>query len=261
MPQPPTPGTRLTPSPGPLPVPAAGERKARPATPLTRRYEITALTAGGRPREFTTVAPASPDFEAAFGAFARGTLINTPDGPVAVEDITPGEMIETAEEGAKPLLWKGAMTIFPDMPDVARRPVALTRITAEAFGIGRPTPDLVLGPWARLALRQAAFRAEVGCEQAMVPASALADDSGVLALRPVTPLRLYHLCLHGQQTIRANGLEAESFHPGDGAEMVMDRGSVGLFLDLFPHADRLADFGPMQRPRLSAFEYERASAA
>jgi len=261
MPQPPTPGVRAAQQGSLLPIPAGGERKARQATPLTRRYEIVALTAAGRPREFTAVAPASPAFEAAFGAYARGTLIATPEGPVAVEDIAPGDMVETADEGAKPLLWKGAMTIFPDMPDVARRPVALTRITAEAFGIGRPTPDLVLGPWARLALRQAAFRTEVGSEQAMVPASALADDSGVLALRPVTPLRLYHLCLHGQQTIRANGLEAESFHPGDGAEMVMDRTGLGLFLELFPHADRLADFGPMRRPRLSAFEYERTNAA
>jgi len=122
MPQPPTPGVRAAQQGSLLPIPAGGERKARQATPLTRRYEIVALTAAGRPREFTAVAPASPAFEAAFGAYARGTLIATPEGPVAVEDIAPGDMVETADEGAKPLLWKGAMTIFPDMPDVARRP-------------------------------------------------------------------------------------------------------------------------------------------
>mgnify|MGYP006429543639 CR=1 FL=1 len=248
-------GQPAAPRPGmPAPAPLPG-RQARHTTSLTRRYEVAGLTAGGHPREFTAVAPASGAFEAAFGAFARDALVATAAGPVAVGDLVPGDLIETVESGAVALLWKGSMTLYPDLPDVEARAVALTRITADAFGLERPAGDLVLGPWARLAIRHPGICEAVDAEMAMAPASALADGVGVLALRPVTPVRLYHLGLDGQHTIRVCGIEAESFHPGDGAEMLMHRAELATFLDLFPHAERLADFGPMRRPRLSSSDY------
>jgi len=72
--------------------------------PLTRRYEVAGLTTNGLLTDFHGIAPATPVFEEAFSSFAHGTLISTQTGPVAVEDLTPGTMIRTAENGAMGLL-------------------------------------------------------------------------------------------------------------------------------------------------------------
>ena len=50
----------------------------------TRRVEIQGLTHEGTVKDFTGLAPARPLFEEAFSAFCHGTLLATPNGPMAV---------------------------------------------------------------------------------------------------------------------------------------------------------------------------------
>ncbi|MEM9292604.1 MAG: Hint domain-containing protein [Acidobacteriota bacterium] len=228
---------------------------------LTRRYEVLSLAANGDVETLTRVAPATPIFEDAFAAVARGTLIATADGPVAVEDLLPGTRIDTVSNGPQPLLWVGAMTVFPDRGDgLSNDTGTLTRVSADSFGIGRPAPDLVLGPRARILFRSPACRALIGTSEAFAPARAFVDGDQAVQITPVSPVRVYHLCLHGQQVIRANGMEIESYHPGPDPEAMMMPDMLEMFLGLFPHVDRLTDFGPIDIARLTAFELERLRA-
>lgn len=229
--------------------------------PLTRRYEVAGLTPNGLFNDFSTIAPATPVFEEAFSGFARGTLIATETGPVAVEDLAPGAMIETADNGAMELLWVGSMMIFPALPDLDEDSAQLTRVTADSFGLGRPMPDLMLGPRARLLHRHSTCRKMFGTEAAFAPARAFIDGFATISVRPATPVRVYHLALDGQQVIFANGMEVESYHPGTQAQTMMDAPTMELFLSLFPHVRTLEDFGPMTYPRLTAFELESMRAA
>ncbi|MCO6381088.1 Hint domain-containing protein, partial [Oceanicola sp. 502str15] len=144
--------------------------------PLTRRFEVSYLASNGDIDEFQRVAPATPLFEEAFSALGRGALISTVDGLTAVEDILPGTLVETAN-GPKPLLWIGSMTVFPESGELAarapgREPQKMLRIATDAFGFGRPAPDLMLGPKARLLYRSAACTEAVGAEEAFAPARA-----------------------------------------------------------------------------------------
>lgn len=43
--------------------------------------------------------------------FTAGTLIDTPTGPVRVEDLRPGDMVMTLDHGAQPLRWVGGRTV------------------------------------------------------------------------------------------------------------------------------------------------------
>ena len=61
----------------------------RPVARLSRRYEIEWLQ-DGEVFNATRPALALPVFEQAFGAFAHGVIIQTTEGPVAVEDLCPG---------------------------------------------------------------------------------------------------------------------------------------------------------------------------
>ena len=60
---------------------------AAPKARVTRRFEYEWLELG-QVQSAISVAPALPAFEAAFNAFTHGALIQTSEGPVAVEDLS-----------------------------------------------------------------------------------------------------------------------------------------------------------------------------
>jgi len=225
--------------------------------PLTRRYEAAWLTPQGDIETSTRLAPATPLFEEAFSALARGSLIQTEFGPVAVEDLQPGTRVLTAEGRSETVTWVGSMMAYPRAttphPDDQ---VTLTRITAESLGLGRPMPDLMLGPRARICLRDTRLRAQLGLEAAYVPARAFVDGVGVIELTPVAPVPMFHVVLARHGSLRVAGLEIESYHPGEGiAEMIAPR-MLSLFAALFPQMSTLAGFGPLAHPRLTRFEVD-----
>lgn len=248
-----TPATPYIPS---APKSAALIRSSR----LTRRYEIAYLTAGGSVECATRVAPAMPEIEEAFSAFARGTVLATTDGPVAIEDIVPGMEALTAEGRSERITWVGSMSLFPNCTIPGVSPAKMTRITADAFGMGRPMPDLVLGPRARLLLRDARSRMATGVASSYAPARCFVDGVSIIEVTPVAPVTVFHLMLERHGSIRAAGLEIESFHPGGDLSDRLDPQLVAEFLGLFPHLRGFAEFGPMAHPRLSAREVEAALA-
>ncbi|PYF09213.1 Hint domain-containing protein [Rhodobacter viridis] len=237
------------------PVPVA---KSLRAMPLTRRYEACWLTPDGTIMDSTRLAPATPLFEEAFSALARGSVILTEDGPVAVEDLLPGQRVLTAEGRSERVTWIGSMVIYPGAENGRdlEEQVSLTRITAEAFGAGRPLLDVVLGPRARLCLRDPRLRRVSGLEAAYVPARAFIDGISVIEVTPSTPVTVYHAVLEHHGSIRVAGLEVEAFHPGEGVERMIDPRMLSLFEAQFPQIASLAELGPPAHPRLTRFEVE-----
>ena len=230
---------------------------ARLRAPLTRRYEASWLTPSGDVDGSIRIAPAIHLFEEAFSALARGSVVMTEDGPVAIEDIQPGMRALTADGRSERVTWVGSMMIYPGAATAdAEEQVTLTRITAEAFGTGRPMPDLVLGPRARLCLRDPRLMRVAGVERAYVPARAFVDGVSVIEVRPVAPVSVYHLVLERQGALRVAGLEVESYHPGEGIEEMIEPRMLSLFAAQFPQIERLSDFGPCDAPRLTRFEVE-----
>jgi len=136
----------------------------------------------------------------------------------------------------------------------------LTRITADAFGIGRPMPDLVLGPRARLLVRDARCRFATGIDSAYAPARSFTDGVTIIDVTPVAPVAVYHIVLERQGSIRAAGLEIESYHPGTRMADGFDPQVAQLFLSLFPHMRSFSEFGGMAHPRMSAQDVEAALA-
>jgi len=244
------------------------ERRPLRAMPLARRYEASFLRTSGEIGTLSRLAPAMPLFEQAFSAVARGTLIATPQGPVAVEDLLPGTLLTTAEAEPEPLLWSGSITLYPaansdtggSAPVPSAEPARLTRIMADSFGMARPIIDVVLGPHARVLRRDPRLRPVVGGSEAYVPVRALQDGDSVIEVAPSTPVTVHHLVLGRQVTLSASGIEIESFHPGMGFAEMMDPQMLALFLSLFPHLRErgmaLDGFGAPSYPRLTKFEAE-----
>ena len=215
-------------------VPAA----ASPKRHISRRYEVSYLAPSGQIEDANFIAPAVPVFEEAFSAFARGTMIATEDGPIAIEDLTPGQMITTFE-GPKPLLWRGSLTVIPNQPCTS----SLTRLASDCFGPSRPMGDLMLGPSARFLCR----KPEATLPLSFRNAEDSVDGETAMEIRPVAAVPLYHLVLEQQELIYVNGLEAASYHPVLGAERALTGEALTVFLKFFPFLRRLEDFGmPLQ---------------
>lgn len=230
---------------------AQPDRRPLRALPRTRRYEVAYLDHNSQLMDFSRLAPAMPIFEDAFCAMARGTIIATAEGPIAVEDLTPGTYVCTRDNGMQPLLWVGSMSIVPDNTGKPESTGKLSRVTADSFGLGRPMPDLLLGPSARLFRRDAALIAAMGTTAALAPITAFIDGDTVLEITPVTAVRVYHLAFARHQIISANGLEIESYHPGGLHDMHLTGQMQALLVAMFPHIRSMREFGPSAYPRMS----------
>jgi hypothetical protein len=222
------------------------------ALTATQACEIAYLRSDGSTREARHSVPAIPVFEAAFSAFARGTLIATTRGPVAIEDLTPGMKVLTNERGPSSILWIGSMSLRqPEFgaSDTARKVPRLTRILTGALGMGRPMADLMTGPGARIVHRNLMQSGNAHSDLVLRPVRDMIDGTQVIELSPPGAVRLYHLVLRRHATITAAGLAVETYHPGPGFQDHLTFRQLELFMELFPHVERPADFGSLVHPR------------
>ena len=242
-----------TPRPAASANPAAHARLSHPsslptahASPGIRHFEVAALRPDGSlmVKDFTT--PALPLFESAFSAFARGTVLQSDAGPVAIEDLQPGDHVMTAVGAPSEVVWIGSSTFVPS--DAGRR-MPLVRIMADSFGMNRPANFVTVGPSARLLQTPQHLRAEFGGSQMLTPASAFVDGVNVIEVVPPTPVHLFHICLRRHAAIIVGGLEMETFHPGANATRAVSHTLRDLFLSMFPHINHVTDFGALAHPR------------
>jgi hypothetical protein len=225
-----------------------------------REAQIAWATPDGRIEEAGREIPAMPLFLETCSAMSRGALVSCPGGTVAVEDLMPGDMVETVTGGPQKVLWKGSILIRPGGQRRTDADDRLYRIPADTLGPGRPAPDLLLGGGAMVCMRTPAIKARVGADAALVPVGALADGSSIFSVTPGALVEVFHIALASHHVLRVNGVEIESFHPGSNLGLRLPRELVGLYLALFPHLNG-GGFGPPRMPRLSAEDLEDMSAA
>ena len=219
---------------------------SQPAQMPKRTYEVAALREDGSLYIGQSTAPATPLFEDAFSALTHGSLIQTPLGAVAVEDLQPGDLIDTATGDPAELIWIGTATFSP--ADAGKR-TALIRIMPDAFGPSQPERPLTVGPGARILHTGTDQSGSADGAPLLTPASRLVDGVNVIAISPPTPTRLFHLCLSRHAVISVEGTRMETYHPGteelhDASASLRDR-----FISMFPRVGDLSDFGPLAHPR------------
>ncbi|MEH6830642.1 MAG: Hint domain-containing protein [Sulfitobacter sp.] len=215
--------------------------------PLPKRtYEVAALREDGSLYIGQSTAPAIPLFEDAFSAMTHGSLIQTTIGLIAVEDLQPGDMINTASGEAAELTWVGTSTFSP--ADAGKR-TPLIRIMPDALGQSRPERSLTVGPGARIMHTPAALRGIADGKQLLTPAAKLVDGVNVIEITPPTATRMFHICLSRHAVINVDGIEMETFHPGATAPREVSHSLRDRFISLFPRISHLSDFGPLAHPR------------
>ena len=236
-----------------------GYTAPRQATKMPMRtFEVVGLRPDGSLFIGQDRAPAIALFENAFSAFARGTLVQTATGDIAVEDLQPGDEIVTKDGSTSRLIWVGSSDFVP--ADAGRR-MPLIRVMPDSFGVGRPNSFITLGPAARILQTPYHMRGHTGEGEVLTPLREFVDGVNVIEVVPPTPVRLFHLCLERHAVIKAGGLEMETYHPGHNTlrttpDVLRDR-----YLKMFPCIDQISAFGPLAFPRASEEEMSAASRA
>ena len=160
--------------------------------------------------------------------FAPGTRMRTATGDVRIDDLRPGDLLQTRDNGPCPVLWTGQRRMSGGrlyaMPHL--RPV---RFRAGALGKDRPDQDLWVSPRHRMLVRGDAARALFNTDEVLVAAEDLLNDRTITIDRSLHEVTYVHVLMEDHQIIWANGLETESFRPSQ---------------------DTLETLDPMQRRRL-----------
>lgn len=168
--------------------------------------------------------------------FVAGTMIETPSGMRAVEDIQVGDLVITQDHGPQAVRWIGTAHLAQD--DLVPRPELLPiRVSKGALGPNLPSQDLYLSPEHRLLL--SGWRVELFFGEAEVLTSVkhLLNWPGIDIAEEQRSVSYYHLMFDRHEIIQANGLGAESFYLGDQIREGLEQEQIDEIIALFPELE------------------------
>lgn len=177
--------------------------------------------------------------------FARGTMIETDRGAVAIEDIEIGDMVRTLDNGVVPVRWIGSSHVGGTG--------AMTPVVFAVGAIGN-TRELVVSPKHRMLLQGWQLELLFDEHEALVTADQLVNDTTIL--RRETPnVEYFHVMFDSHQIIYAEGAPSESFYPAAEGIDKLAHATREEILTLFPQLrDDMVSYGPAVRHTLQASE-------
>ncbi len=186
--------------------------------------------------------------------FTPGTRIMTPAGSRRIEDLRPGDSLQTKDNGAQSVLWTGHRRMtgarLYAMPHL--RPI---RFRSGALGIDRPDEDLLVSPQHRMLVKGAAAQSLFHAHEVLVAAEDLLNDGSICVDRALRDVTYVHVLMERHQIVWANGLETESFHPSNTALETIDPDQRAGLLEILP--DLACDpftYGDFARRNLTSSE-------
>ena len=155
--------------------------------------------------------------------FAYGTLIDTPNGPRAVEQFKQGDLITTLDHAAQPI----AQTITRRLTRPARNaPICIAPHALAAIGQPHGHRTLCVSPQHRIMLN--APHGSRWPAQVLIVARHLLALDGVTQAPPDIAVRYVHLRLRRHEIIYANGIAAETLLLGAQALDIMESHGITL---------------------------------
>lgn len=165
--------------------------------------------------------------------FARGTMIATDRGEVAVEDLRSGDLVQTRDHGLQEIRWMDSQTLSAATLEAAAhlRPI---RISAGALGENTPTRDLIVSPQHRMLVRSRIAQKMFGTDEVLVAAKQLLLIDGIDVAENLDGVEYYHFLFDDHEVVIANGAESESLHTGPQALHTLGKAARAEIFEIFP---------------------------
>jgi len=171
-------------------------------------------------------------FSIGIPCFTPGARILTMDGDKPVEEIRPGDMVLTADNGFQPVRWAGSRSL--GAAELAERPELTPYVIRKhAFGNAR---KMRVSP-------QHGFVMQTDAGERLIRAKHAAElFGGEIARRDKAceAVTYIHILFDRHEIIFAEGARTEAFYPGPQALRSIDRAAAAELLALFPELARVA---------------------
>lgn len=180
---------------------------------------------GGINLALTGVDPTNLNFDTTnVICFTSGTTIHTLHGQKLVENLMPGDMVLTADNGFQELKWTGTTTVQ------GKGAFAPILVSEDAFGADR---DTFVSPNHRIVVRNSNLEPVVGERECLVVAKHLIP-MGLAKQISLAEVTYVHLLFERHEVVFNNGGLSESFFPGPEAISTLNASARDEILSLFP---------------------------
>lgn len=188
--------------------------------------------------------------------YAPGTLIDTPEGPRAVETLRPGDLVTTLDHGPQTIRWVRSSDHPLEEVDVVAKPV---KIKAGALGRNLPSRDLIVSPQHRILVGGSGQIEGMGDTEAFAPAKSLTELRGIRHMKGKTKITWVHFACDQHEVVFANGCLSESLLLGPMVVKGLTDAEYRALTDVYgsaPSPDAALN-GPPARPCLKVGEARR----
>jgi hypothetical protein len=155
--------------------------------------------------------------------FTPGTMIETDCGERTIDDLVPGDLVVTHDNGLQPILWIGRKTVR------AAGNFAPIQFAKGALGNNRP---LLVSQQHRMLIDDWRAAYFCGCAEVFAAAKHLVNGTTVQEV-PGGVVDYIHLLFARHEVIYSNGIPSESYFPGHAVNSA-DRAVQNELLALFP---------------------------
>ena len=184
--------------------------------------------------------------------FTSGTAIMTPTGEVLIDDLRPGDMVNTLDNGPQPIAWIGRRDVTK-MELAAEETLRPIMIKKSVLGAKR---DIFVSRQHGMLINGDNFARAIH----------LADYlPGVRIAHGKKKVTYIHLMFDAHQIIFAEGMPSESFFPGPQALAMMASHEFKKLVSSFPQLENIETleaatecYGALARPFLKRKEVEKA---
>lgn len=165
--------------------------------------------------------------------FVAGTLIETPEGWRPVEDLAPGDLVMTRDNGPQPIRWVGSVRLSgPSLARHARlRPI---RIRAGALGPDTPRQDLLVSPQHRVLVRSNIAMRMFGALEVLIAARQLLQLDWIDVATDLDEVHYVHILFDRHEVVNSNGAPTESLYAGTQALRSVGPAAREEIFALFP---------------------------
>jgi hypothetical protein len=160
--------------------------------------------------------------------YVAGTQIRTPDGGRPVEDLRPGDLVITRDNGPQAIRWIGRSSAL------ACGKLAPVRIAEGALGKGLPRRDLLVSRQHRMLLSSPIVERMFGSREVMVPAIKLLGLKGVTLVEDGGLVEYFHILTDRHEIIFAEGALSETLLTGAEARRALGAEALEEIDTLFP---------------------------
>lgn len=176
--------------------------------------------------------------------FTAGSFIETPSGPVLIDDICAGDFVLTQSGKAEQVKWVGKTT------RIARGKFAPIEIAPNTLG---KHDAICISPQHRVVVSDARAELFTGMPETLVAAKHLVNDRTIKVKADGQTVTYIHLMFETHQIVIVNGLASESYYPGPETMRGFDKSTQDEILELFPQLD-VTGYGLSAMPAAKGYE-------